>query len=256
LFSIRRRWLVSIHTRDNVVRVVPGLPDARDLADVWLAHSLSCLLDACDVPAAERRRLVESGIDSFESGISTASTTTGETLEPERPERLDACRLTLAFAALAVEARLNRVLRGSDEAEWRALVHLTPVKKFRLARRLLTGLGHATEGHELGDLMAQVFGDRDELVDAGRSPSLALIEASRWSPSHARGMVEASGKTCCLLAALSGRDEGGTARRVTEVAVALGRRADLVSVAGPSREPHSDWYRNGCNEFPPSLIGS
>ena len=41
--------------------VISGMPDPMDLADLWLAHALSWLLDACDVPVAQRRVPVEAG---------------------------------------------------------------------------------------------------------------------------------------------------------------------------------------------------
>lgn len=234
--------------------VVPGMPDVVDLADVWLVHALACLLDACDVPETDRRRLVESGIDAFEPEILARSTATDESV---RLERLDACRRALVFAALALEARLNRVLRRCDAAEWRVVAHLAPVEKFRLALRPLAGPECATKDAELSDLVVQVFSGRDELVDADGPTGLALTDASsRFSPSRTRAIVEASAKICAFLATLTGGDESGTARLVWETAAALAQRADFLAVVRPSSSPRSDWGWNGFGDFPPDLTGS
>lgn len=215
------------------VRVPRSTDRAGDLADVWLDHALTCLFDACDLPEGEE--------------VAARSTTA---------ERLDACRCALVFAALALEARLNRALRHCDAAESRAVAHLSPAEKFRLAPRLLGEFHSAAKDATLCDLVVEIFNVRDDLVEAGASSAEALTEgASEFSPSHARALVAASAKLCWFLAALVGEDEGGTARRVLEAADGLALRADLLSAGRAPSLPHWDWDWGG-EEFPPDLIGS
>lgn len=226
--------------------VMRGMPAAADLADLWLVHALTCLLDACDVPEPERLKLIGAGIDDFESKITSRSTATQEV---ERLARLDACSLALVFAALALEARINRALRACDPAEWRAVSHLTPAEKFRLAPRLLDELDSATEDAELCRLVVEVFDMRDDLVDAGGSPRSEF----HIGPSVARAMVEASAKVCSFLATLTGGDESGTALRTQKAAEALTHRADALALARPPTRPDRKQSSNGDADFPPDL---
>lgn len=226
--------------------VMRGMPSAADLADLWLVHALTCLLDACDVPEPERLKLVEAGIDDFEPTISARSTATEEV---EQLARLDASSLAVVFATLALEARLNRVLRSCDAAEWQAVSHLTPAEKFRLAPRLLDELDSATKDAELCRLVVEVFDVRDELVDAGGSPRSEF----HLGPSVARAMVEASARVCSFLATLTGGDESGTALRTQHAAEALAHRADALALA---RSPTASFRKrssNGDADFPPDL---
>ena len=218
---------------------VAGAHDVADLADVWLLHALAALLDGWGVPEEKRREL-------------TAAPAAGG--EAVRLEHLDSCRTALVFAALAVEARLNRVLRSRDGAEWRTVAHLMPAERFRLAPRLLDELESATKDAELVPLVVKLFEYRDELVDAGESPGSALTDAEalvRFGPSHARAMVEASAKVCAFLATLTG-EESGIAQLVQNAAEQLARQAHALEAVAPSWSFHEvDWA-----EFPPDLVGS
>ncbi len=231
---------------DGRLGVMRGMPAAVDLADLWLIHALTCLFDACDVSEAERLELIEAGIDDFEPKITSRSTAAQEA---ERLARLDACSLAVVFAALALEARLNRGLRSCDSAEWQAVSHLTPAEKFRLAPRLLDGLDSAAKGAELCRLVVEVFDVRDELVDAGGSPRSEF----HLGPSVARAMVEASAKVCSFLATLTGCDESGTALRTQKAAEALAHRADALALARPPTRPSRKQSSNGEADFPPDL---
>lgn len=230
---------------------MPGLPDAADLGDVWLAHALGCLLEACGVPLVDRLALIESGRDDFEPD-DTASVLAGD--EASRLRRLDACRRALAFSALAVEARLNRVLRHLHADEWSALLRLSPAERFRLAPRLVDKLERGAEDAELCALVEQVFGAHDELVDAAGSVEAAFPpRPTRFSPSRARETVEASANLCCFLATLTGEVEG-VAPLVRDAARALRARAGRVPLTYASAAARVDWDWGG--DFPPDVIGS
>ena len=224
-----------------------GMPDVADLADLWLVHAVAYLLDACDVPEPDRRKLVESGRDVFEPPIMVKSSTADEAA---RLEHLDACRLALEFATLAVEARLNGVLRRWNADEWRALAHLAPAEKFRLLPRLLDGNELAVRFAELSPLVDELFDVRDELVDAGGPPGSAL----RFSPSRARAMVEASAKVCCVLETLIDDEERRTARLARRAAEALARRADALVLIKASSSTRIDRDPSSDIDFPPDLV--
>ena len=233
------------------VGVVPGMPDPVDLADLWLAHALSCLLDACDVPLADRRGLIETGAPSPELAARAAADNA-----EARIERFDASRLAVLFAALAVEARLDRLLRQCDAADWPAVAHLAPAERFRIAPRLLDGLESATADSGLYNLAVDLFNLRDELVDAVGRPGAALTEiSSEFSPSRTRAMVSASAKICDFLATLAHEVKSGTAHLARETADALTGRADAVSAVGPPRpELDRGWSRD--IDFPPDMVAS
>jgi hypothetical protein len=233
---------------EDLAGVVPGLPGAADLADVWLGHALACLLDGCEVPEDDRAALVEFGRDELESDDTAPD-------EARQLRRLDACRSALALSALAVEARLNRVLRRCHAAEWSALLRLSPAERFRLAPRLLDELEWAARDAELSDLVEQVFAAHDELVDAAGSVGAAFPPTrSRFGPDRARDTVEASAELCCFLADLTGEDEGA-APAVREAARALRSRAWRLSGAAP-RRTEQELGLNGFGDFPPDVIGS
>lgn len=207
--------------------VVPGLPVAADLADVWLGHALACLLEA--------------------GGAADADEATRE--------RLDACRRAVVFAALALEARLNRVLRCCDPYERHAFADLAPAEKFRLAPRLLDELEFAAEDAALCALVVEVFKARDELVDAdGASGGPPADVAPPLSAGRARAIVEESGRICCFLATLTDDVPVATAQQVWRAAGALARRADGFPGGDAPSLPRWEW--DGDDEFPPDLIGS
>lgn len=234
------------------VDVVPGIPSPADLADLWLVYALAYLLDACDVPAGDRRELVASGIDP---GILELAGTAGVTGEAQL-ERLNASRVALVFGALAVEARLNRVLKRGDPSELQAVAHLKPAQKFRLAPRLLGELDAMPNHAALCDLVDELFTLRNELVDAAGLPGAGSREtSSRFSASHARALVEASAKACCFLATLAKEDEG-VAERVRDTVEALSHRADVLAVITPPTLPRWEWGWNQDADFPPDLVGS
>lgn len=241
---------VSVARLEDRLNVVPGLPGAADLADVWLVHALASLLDACDVPEAERRTLVASGLDSFRDDAPAGPPGTPSSA------RLDACRRALVFAALAVEARLNLALRQCDASEWRAVERLAPPERFRLTPRLLDELGSEADAVELRDLVAELFYLRDELVDAGGAPGAALRDPSgQFTAARARAMVEASANVCCLLAPLTAEPEGGTAQLIRRAAAALTRRAEQPPAESAPGSYRWDWDWGG-HDFPPNLIGA
>jgi hypothetical protein len=231
---------------DDRLGVMKSMPSA-DLADCWLTRALTCLLDACGVPSGDRRTLIEHGVDEFEP---ESTRRFGTADEATRLERLDACSLALVFAALALETRLNRVLRRCGSAEWQAIAHLTPPEKFRLAPRLLDGLEGAAKCAELHPLVVELFDVRDELVDAGGSPRLPL----HFGPSIARAMVEASARVCAFLATLTGEDESVTARLTLRAAEALAPRADALRLIRSPSPPDQERASNGDAEFPPDLV--
>jgi hypothetical protein len=232
---------------------ISGLPGATDLADVWLGHGLVCLLDACGVPRASRADLLESGVDTPASGLPAPRPAGDE--EVSLPGGVDACRRAVVFAALALEARLNRVLARCDPEERQALGHLAPAEKFRLAPRLLDELKYAPEDAALCELVVEVFKARDELVEADGAPEgLPSEPSSRLSPSRARAIVEESAKICCFLATLTDEVPVDTAQQVWRTAGALQGRADSLSAGNPPSLPRWDW--EWLDEFPPNLIGS
>lgn len=235
--------------------IVPGELEAADLAEVWLIHALDCLLEACEVAADDRPALIESRCDSFEAEDAASSLAVDE---PSRLRRLDACRRALAFSALAVEARLNRVLRRSHAGEeWAALLRLPPADRFRLVPRLLDEREREGGHAELCDRADEVFGARDELVDAsGAVGALSPRDLFRLGPRRAWEAVEASAEICSFLAPLTGED-GGSAPLVRAVAHALSARAKQVQLASTAADRAQwglDW--NGPGGFPPDVIGS
>jgi hypothetical protein len=238
---------------EGLAGVVPGLSEAADLADVWLADALECLLDACEVPLGERLALVETGRDSIEPEDAASWPAVDES---SRLRRLVACRRALAFSALAVEARLNRVLRGCHADEWSALLRMSPPERFRLAPRLLNKLEWAARHAELCDRVDEVFGGRDELVGAAGSGGAAFpYEFSRLGPSRVREAVEASAEICCFLASLIGEDEG-SAPRVRDAARVLISRAEHVQLPPAADRAEYGWEWSGFGDFPPDIIGS
>lgn len=226
----------------------PGLPVAADLADLWSEHALACLLDACEVPQATRTELIESGVDAVGREVSVPRAVVDETLEDER---LDACRRAVVFAALSLEARLNRVLSRCDPDERRALGRLSPAERFRLAPRLLDELERATENAALCELVEEVFRTRDELVDAQQEEAVA---PSPLGPARARGIVEESARVCCFLATLAEDVPVATAVQVWRSARALETRASRLSAGRAPGLPNWDW--EWSDGFPPNLVGS
>lgn len=242
---------VRLTPHEDLSGVVPGLPGAVDLADVWLAHALACLFEACGVAPADRPALVESGADAFD-----AEATLFAADESTRVGRLDACRRALAFSVLAVEARLNRVLRGCHTAEWHALLRLSPPERFRLAPRLLERLDEAPADAELAELVDEVFGVQEELVDAAGCVGATFPhQPSRFGPSRARKIVEAGAEICCFLGALAGEHDGA-APVVRDAARALEARATRVTAAAAGTYSQWGWDWNGFGDFPPDVIGS
>ena len=242
---------VRLTPHEDLSGVVPGLPGAVDLADVWLVHALACLLDACEVDPEDRMALLESGADAFDP-----ETTLFATDEATRVARLDACRRALAFSVLAVEARLNRVLRGCYAAEWQALLRLSPAERFRLAPRLLDRLGDTPRDAELCELVDEVFGVQEELVDAAGCVGATFPhQPSRFGPSRARKLVEASAEICCFLSDLAGEHDG-PAPVVRDAARALETRVTHVTAAAAGTYSQWGWDWNGFGDFPPDVIGS
>jgi hypothetical protein len=233
---------------------VPGFPPPSDLADVWLVHALVRLLDAYDIPDTDRPDLIASVRNASTVEIPVTSAASGEA---RRLERLDAARLALVSAALAVEARMNTVLRHGDPAEWEAVAHLVPAERFRVAPRLLDRRESASKHEELCDLVDEIFRVRDELVDAAGEPCSALnVMSSRFSPSHARAMVEASARICHFLATLAEEQVGGTAELVRDVARAFDLRLDHRPKF-IEREPGWEWnWHLDQLDFPPDIVGS
>ena len=227
---------------EHLAVLVPGLPGAADLADVWLVHALASLFDACEVPPESRAKLVESGADSFDS----------DQFECEHDEaadlrRVDACRRAIAFSALATEARLNRVLRRFDLPR-PSLARLVPAERFHRARRLRSAF-EPVERAELEDLVAEVFGARGELVcESGPSTACSPEAVMHLTPSRARATVEAGAEICSCLAIVAAEEEPVTAHLVRDAAVALAGRAERVS-------PFALTGTNG-GEFPPYVVGS
>ena len=202
---------------ENPAHVVAGLPPEGDLADIWLGHALRCLVALGD-----------------------------EAHEPTDGGELDASRRAIVFAALALEARLNSVLRCCDPEERHALGHLAPAEKFRLAPRLLAELSAEAEDAALCDLFVEVFGARDSLVGAngGERP---------LDPAFARAIVEESARICTFLASLVEGIPTATAVQVRAEVSALAKRSERLSAGEPVRLPQWEW---DWDEFPPNLVGS
>lgn len=236
----------SVHARGRQA-TVPGVPEAADLADLWLTHALSCLLASCGVPASAGRALVEDGICDSEPILVAESV-------DARLDRLDNARLAVLFAALAVEARVDRLLRNSDATDWPSIAHLAPPERIRLARRLLDGPEDAARDMELYKQAVDLFGLRDELVDAVGRPGAALTErAQEFGPVRVRATVEAGARLCEFLAALADERESRVATVVREAAETLTRRAAALSTGAPSAA-QAPW--EWAVEFPPDLVGS
>jgi hypothetical protein len=182
---------------------VRDLPRPHDVADVWLVHALEHLLDAC------------SPID-------------GE-------HRLDASRRAVACASLAVEARINRVLREHDPEQWRVDMLLVPLEKYQLLPRLL-GESDLTRHNELAELVVELFDARDGLVDA-------VLEPPAPTPASACGMVTAAAAVCSFL-----DDVSALGPEVERRASGVASRAAAATVAPPPPD--------AGDSFPPDLIGS
>ncbi len=234
---------VNVPRLEDGIPLVPGMPDVVDLADLWLVHALARLLDACGVPEGSRRKLVESGADPFR----TRKARQGAPDDLTRLERLDSCRLAVVFAALALEGRLNRVLRSGAPAEWRRIAPLTTPEKFSISTRLLDRPECELEADELFPLVVELFEVRDELAEAGSAPDSVL----RLGPSRARAMVEASARLCCFVGALGGEDESGSARLAHRAAEALARRADALALIRSTSRSHP--APSDDLDFPPDL---
>lgn len=208
---------VFVAQLENPAHVVPGLPLEGDLADVWLGHALRSLVAVGD-----------------------------EVHAPSGEDELDACRRAIVFAALALEARLNSVLRCCDSEERHALAHLAPAEKFRLAPRLLAELSAEAEDAALCELVVEVFGARDALVGANGG-------ARRVEPAFARAIVEESARICTFLASLVEGIPTATSVQVRAEVSALARRSERLSAGEPVRLPRWNW---DWDEFPPNLVGS
>ena len=234
----------------------PEFPVPVDLADEWLADALAFLLDACELPRTALRELLEPNAHPAVP-FGQAPTPLGD--PAARRKRLDAARLAVVIGALAVEARLDRVLKLRDHGDWSTLAHLAPLEKFGLAPRLLRGVHSVPEQSGLSRFAAELFELRAELVEAGVGASAALEVADepdpRFLPSHARAMVEASAKICAFLATLSDRDETQTAHLVQRAAGALAQRAETCSIMRGPIAARRDWGWNDI-DFPPDVVGS
>src|SRR5512138_3908177 len=98
--------------------VAPEFPVPVDLADEWLADALGFLLDACELPKTALRELLEPNAQLAEP-FGEAPTPSDD--PAARRKRLDAARLAVVIGALAVEARLSRVLKLRDHGDWSTL---------------------------------------------------------------------------------------------------------------------------------------
>lgn len=198
---------------------------------------MSSMLDARLGPAAARADLADIWLDKALGHLVEAYRE-----EAPRPERVEASRLAVVFSALAVEARLNHVLRDHDRAEWPAIATLAPAEKFRLAPRLLGEPESMWANRPLLDHAVRLFELRDDLVFGGTRNETV----SRFNPGTARAMVEAGAEICCFLAVLAGDTAGQAAgRSVRESAKALHAETP-PAVLG--LEPD--------DEFPPDVVGS
>ena len=234
---------VSIPQFKDGIPLAPGMPEVSDLADVWLVHALASLLDACGVPEGRRAKLVASGTDSFRPHKANRVASD----DASHLERLDSCRLAAAFAALAVEARMNRVLQGAKPGEWPTIAPLSAPEKFTVVSGLLDRPDYEIAARELFPLAVELFEVRDELVGGSRAPASVL----RLGPSRARAIVEGAARLCSFVAALADENESETARLAHRAAEALERRADALalikSANSPSPEP------GGEVDFPPEI---
>jgi len=234
---------VSIPRFEHGIPLAPGMPEVCDVGDVWLAHALASLLNACGVPEGRRAKLVASGTDSFKPRKANRVTSDDAT----QLERLDSCRLAAAFAALAVEARVNRVLRSAKPDEWPTIAPLSAPEKLTLLSQVLDGPEHELAAKELFPLAIELFELRDELVGGGGVVAPVL----RLGPSRARAIVEGAARICSFVAVLADEDESETARLAHRAAEALERRADALaavkSATGPRPEPSDEV------DFPPEL---
>jgi hypothetical protein len=208
---------LSVARLENPAHVVPGLPLAGDLADIWLAHALASLLELTD-----------------------------EAPEGSADGDVDACRRAVMFAALALEMRLNSVLHRCDPEERHALSHLAPAERFRLAPRLLAELSAEAEDAALCELVVEVFSTRDALVGANGTER-------PLDPAFARAIVEESARICTFLATLVHDVPTATAVQVRTEVSALAERSERLSAGEPVSLPHWDW---DWDEFPPDLVGS
>jgi hypothetical protein len=184
-----------------VPRALHELPPPLDLGDVWLEHALDRLYQAC------------------------AATDAGA--------RDDASILSVLFAGLAIESRINRIVRENDPEHWERIRSLRALDKFQLVPRLLheSNLG---AHNELSEYVVELFDLRDELVEA--SPS-----APPPNPAQACTMVTAAARVCLLL------EEGDPAAlEVLELAKAALPQARVAAAAIPAE----------AGDFPPDLIGS
>jgi hypothetical protein len=237
---------MSVRVNDQVA-VAAAVPFVGDLGDLWLAHALACLFHACQVSDADRIRLLEPRAEG--EPPPALEPAAAEEIAPL--ERLDACRRAIVFAALAIESRLNRVLRGCGAVEQRVLAHVSPAEQFLLAPRLL-GQPDSAAHAALGDAVADVFATRGELADAADGP---LADArSRFSPTRACAVVEHGAAACRFLVTLTRDSDSGTAGVVVDAAAALAHRATELTVAELHRA--ADWDWDGLGDFPPNLIGS
>ena len=234
---------VSIPRFEDGIPLAPGMPEVSDIGDVWLVHALASLLDACGVAEGRRAKLVASGTDSFKPRKPKRVTSDDAT----HLERLDSCRLAAAFAALAVEARLNRVLRAAKPDEWPTIAPMSAPEKFTLVSRLLDKPEHELAARELLPLAVELFEVRDELVGGSSAPASVL----RLGPSRTRAIVEGAASLCSLVALLADESESETARLAHRAAEALERRADALalvkSASSPCPEP------SGEVDFPPDI---
>jgi hypothetical protein len=236
---------------------MPEFPVPADLADEWLADALGYLLDACELPREALGELLGPAAPAeFLTRMPAPSDDPAA-----RRKRLDAARLAVVIAALAVETRLNRVLKLRDPSDWSTMAHLAPLEKFQLAPRLLRDVESAPAHSGLSNLAFELLELRAELVDAGVRPTAGLETADepdlRFMPRRARTMVVAGARICEFLATLAGRDdETGMARLVDQAAGTLDERAEACSLMGGPIPARRDWGWDRDVEFPPDIVGS
>ncbi|MGZ4333181.1 MAG: hypothetical protein ACXVRJ_02765 [Gaiellaceae bacterium] len=242
---------------EDRLALTPGLPAPADLADVWLAYAFCRLLEACELTDTTLRELVDPASRPIEFLVRPHVGSGGETA---RHRRLDAGRFAVLDAGLAVEARLNRVLRLRDPDDWSTVAHLVPVEKLRLAPRLLRDVESVPDHGRLCELAAVLFESRGRLVHAGGPTSMPEQEEEQdawFDPSHARAAVAAGAEICTFLAALARRDDEATgARLIATACERLERRAEACSAAGQEPQEPAQWSWTLDAEFPPDLVGS
>jgi hypothetical protein len=219
-------------------RPLSGFPAPVDLADTWLAHAAAQLVLSCSLPSWVLHELLE-----------PEARTLDYLVQPRTAPDPDAARLAVLLAALAVEARLNRLLRLRDPDDWHTVAHLAPEEKLSLAPRLLRGVDSVPEhADDLSAAAAELFALRTELLEGADTEPL--------TPAHARALVETAARICELLARLAGRDDDcATAALVEHAAVVLAPRARTLSSKRVA-EPRSDWSWSRDVDFPPDLVGS